>query len=600
MGCVPMAVAGDLPEEAEWHDVVVRLVEGNAGFGGGVARMAQASGEARVAVSGRLDGPGSAAMSGATPFEVASVTKAATAATVMLLVERGMLDLDATLADVLPVALIRGWDPKITIRQLLSHTSGLPDYWTDGRKDRAGRNAFLRVFLVGSAREWTPVDVLDFARGMPTKPRGGRFHYSDTNYVLLGLVVERATGQPLHEVFRREIFEPLGMTATWMSFRERARRGPVAHRFEGREDLTVALRQTADWAGGGLISTAEDLERFLRALFSGELISRKSLAEMCQWVPTGEEGIFYGLGLYRVVLDGGRGEWIGHDGHGNAFAYYWPQRGVTVTGTLNQVENDWWPLAEVVVGERETAALETADRSLEGALSVGWDSLYLYRGVSVLGGGGYGDGLQTTTLVLVFPEVGPVVPVLEAAQGFSTGATDYSETSVTVQGDFSLQEFDGSVGYNVSLGSSDGFFQSHELFGRLGRDWECGALTITPSFEGVLGLGPETIDGGGGGRAGCGFLKARVDAVWRACDWLELGGWSEAAINLGYNSRVTDEEELAAFDGLNNVLSGVSVTLWPGGRVSLSAYGAWSRALADFLGTRTDTFVAGGEVTVGF
>ncbi len=600
---VSTLVAGELPDGAEWHSVVSRLVAKNDGHGSGIARLAPASGPALIAVSGRLAGEGSAAMEDGTPFEVASVTKAVTAATVLRLCERGVLGLDWTLERVLPARAIQSWDPQITIRQLLSHTSGLPDYWTDGKLDRQGRNAFLREFLADPSREWAPIEMLDHARAMPARRKGGRFHYSDTNYVLLGLIIERACGRALHDVFRREIFDPLGMKTTWMSFKERAKRTPVSHRYEGAEDLTVAVRQTADWAGGGLISTAGDLEMFLRGLFSGALVSPASLAEMCRWVPVGEDGISYGLGLYRVELDEGQGELIGHDGHGNAFAYFWPQRGIALTGTLNQYDNDWWPLAESMTGGEPAfdSGMETPVGTLEGALSAGWDSLYLYRGVNVLGGSGYGSGIQTTTLALALPEAGPISPSLEVSQAFSTGSIDYSETSITLEGDFSLGDFDGSLGYNVSLGSSDGFFQSHELVGRFARGFELGPVSVTPSFEGVLGLGPETVDGGGGGRAGCGYLAARIDAAWLAPGGLlELGAWTEAAVNLGYNSRETADGELQAFDGWNNVVSGVAVTLWPAGKVSLSAYGAWSHALADFSETQTDTFFGGGQVTVGF
>lgn len=348
---IPAVFGGNFPTEAECQGVLSQLVKKNHGRGGGIARLAPALSPARVAVSGRLAGGGSALIAPGTPFEVASVTKAVTAAAVLRLSERGLLGLDWTLGQVLPADVIQGWNPNITIRQLLSHTSGLPDYWTDGPADDAGQNAFLRAFLANPSRRWTPIEMLDYAREIPAEPPGSPFHYSDTNYVLLGLAIEHAADRPLHVVFRKEIFEPLGMNATWMSFKQKPRRSPIAHRYEGAEDLTVQLRQTADWAGGGLISTAEDLEKFLRGLFSGKLISGDLLSEMYDWVPVGEPGVSYGLGLFCVKLNGGLGELIGHDGHGNAFAYYWPQRRTTLTGTLNQYDNDWWPLAEVMIGD---------------------------------------------------------------------------------------------------------------------------------------------------------------------------------------------------------------------------------------------------------
>jgi len=167
----------------------------------------------------------------------------------------------------------------------------------------------------------------------------------------LGLLIEEITGKELHRVYRQWLLEPLGMVDTYLSYREL----PVSpylesHRYEGRHDMYGKIHQSADWAGGGLVSSTYDLERFLEALFQGEIFSEPdTLAKMMNWVPTGSPDVHYGLGLFRIVLDYGLGELWGHDGYGNAWMYYWPEEEITLVGTLNQALNNWWRLAMTAV-----------------------------------------------------------------------------------------------------------------------------------------------------------------------------------------------------------------------------------------------------------
>lgn len=293
--------------------------------------------------SGNVAGPGSASITPQTPFEMASITKTVVAAACVRLAGQGKLSLDAGLEELVPDAVAFGYPPKVTLRQLLGHRSGLPDYWADRTP-----NPFLKAFLAEPSRFWPPTEILRLASGLRREAPGRRFLYADTNYVLAALAIERATGEKLHVALRRLIFQPLGMSHTYMSYRE-PRRGPApSHRFEGREDLHAVPRQSADWGGGGLVSTAGDLEKLLRGL-ADQRLPDLNLREMQDWQSTGKPAISHGLGLYRIQLDDGLGELWGHDGHGNAFAYYWPQRKTTFTGTLNQTENDWWPLVEAAL-----------------------------------------------------------------------------------------------------------------------------------------------------------------------------------------------------------------------------------------------------------
>ncbi|MFZ4779681.1 MAG: serine hydrolase domain-containing protein [Terrimicrobiaceae bacterium] len=384
----------------EMPGLLKRIITKNHGYGGGVIRISDRRGLIWEGAAGLVAGPDSATMETDTPFEIASVTKMVTAATVLKFVETGKIRLDARLADCLDRDQAKGFE-AVTIRQLLTHTSGLPDYWSDGSR----RKGFLQAFLAEPRRTWRPPEILAYAREMRRGIPGKRFSYSDTNYVLLGLVIERAAKAPLHQAFREMIFAPLGMNDTWMSYREKARGPELSHRFEGVEDLHAVPRQSADWAGGGLVSTTRDLEKLLRGMVSGGLFKNADTLDiMREAVPTGEDGITYGKGIYRVELDRGQGELWGHDGHGNAFAYYWPERGLFFTGTLNQTRNDWWPLVEPFLVDPRTGIRSGAEsRTFSAGISTGWDSLYMFRGVNALrGGSAYGSGIGWTAVNLAW------------------------------------------------------------------------------------------------------------------------------------------------------------------------------------------------------
>jgi D-alanyl-D-alanine carboxypeptidase len=160
-------------------------------------------------------GPGDA-------FRAASVTKSMTAAVAIRLAHEGRLALDAPLAGQLAPELIDRWRalaalPRTTPRQLLAHTSGLPNYFTD--------QAFAVRLRKNPGRAWSPADLVDHAAayGTPRFPPGQGFEYCDTGYVVPGILVEQATGQPLHEVYRELILDPAVMDTTWLEGYEPAR-----------------------------------------------------------------------------------------------------------------------------------------------------------------------------------------------------------------------------------------------------------------------------------------------------------------------------------------------------------------------------------------
>jgi len=284
-------------------------------------------------------------------FVINSVAKMMTATIVLQLVEAGRLGLDDPIARYLPDSLIAGlhvfqgqeYSQSITVRHLLSHTSGIIDDWRCA-------DFFDRV-AADSARRWTPEETVRFVKDRcpPEFKPGDGFHYSDTGYNVIGLLLENLTGRPLHELYRTMLLYPLAMDHTYRPAYEAARPSLPGRRPSERylDDLECTLWpsvMTADWAGGGLVSTAEDLTRFLRAFVRNEIFEDPSTRdEMFAWV---ESGPFhnYGLGISRVLFDrsenpmhAGLGEIWGHAGSSHVFMFYWPREDVTIVGTLNQL-----------------------------------------------------------------------------------------------------------------------------------------------------------------------------------------------------------------------------------------------------------------------
>jgi D-alanyl-D-alanine carboxypeptidase len=253
-------------------------------------------------------------------FRIGSVTKTFIATMVLQLVAEGKLGLDDTVEQVLPGKL-RGGD-GITVRQLLQQTSGLHDYFDDPR--------IVRPFSNGNVRyAWTPDRLLAIANGLkPNFAPGAKWEYSNTNYLLLGHIVEAVTGKPLASELKRRVFDPAGLRATTFdtqpTIKGRHMHGyfPVNKRLT---DLSV-LSPTAAWAAGAIVSTADDVARFYRALLGGRLLRADVLREMESTVPMGIPSNAYGLGLWRtgtMVLSrtpfacgaawGHNGDWIGYN-----------------------------------------------------------------------------------------------------------------------------------------------------------------------------------------------------------------------------------------------------------------------------------------------
>ncbi|MGN9783168.1 serine hydrolase domain-containing protein [Nonomuraea sp. ZG12] len=242
-------------------------------------------------------------------FRIGSVTKTFVATVVLQLVDEGKVRLDDPVDRHLP-GLVPGGE-QITVRALLNHTSHLYDYMSEPGYSTNRWRGDARF------RSYRPRELLKvaFAKKLPDD---GRWHYSNTNYVVLGLLVEKVTGRAYGEEVRRRILRPLGLRHTVVPGDRAGLPSPHAKGYEPMPRLVDATRMnpSLDWAAGEMISTTADLERFMSALLDGKLTSAASLRAMRTTVDT-KVGFGYGLGLQAYPLPCGKvwghsGELIGY------------------------------------------------------------------------------------------------------------------------------------------------------------------------------------------------------------------------------------------------------------------------------------------------
>jgi len=238
-------------------------------------------------------------------YRVGSVTKTLISTLALQLVEQGKLDLDATVADYLAQLLPTG--DEITIRQLLNHTSGLFSFNYDRK--------FVRQLLQGDS--FRPRELIAYStRHDVLFPPGTDWSYSNTNYIVVGLLVRTVGGEKVKSQLADRILRPLGLTATTLPMRDTGFDARHAHGYVGRRggglwDVTLEFSPTWIWAAGAVISNTSDLATFYRGLLAGDLLEPESLDEMKTTVSAGP-GVGYGLGILSLNLPCGTA-W-GHDG----------------------------------------------------------------------------------------------------------------------------------------------------------------------------------------------------------------------------------------------------------------------------------------------
>jgi D-alanyl-D-alanine carboxypeptidase len=261
-----------------------------------------------------------------TPLEITdrhriySITKTFTAIVTLQLVDEGVLSLDDTVAmwlDTPAVTRIPNVD-DVTLRQLLVHTSGIYDF-----ADDTDSSFWMDAFL-GPDADWTKVwtmdELLAYADGASHAPYfapGEGYHYSNTNYILIGLMIEQATGQTYGAELKARILEPLALADTFLAEGASLPDGVVDAYYPPGDGTLVSVGESNlawAWAFGGMVSTLPDLSRFAQAVFGGELLSAASLKTMFSFMPSDKPGKTEGMGVYKI--ESPSGELIGMDGAG--------------------------------------------------------------------------------------------------------------------------------------------------------------------------------------------------------------------------------------------------------------------------------------------
>lgn len=267
-------------------------------------------------------------------FRIGSITKTFTATLVLQLADEGLLGLDDPLD--MYVSGVPGGE-EITVRQLCDNTSGLFNYGDD-----EGLAAALEE---DPHRVWSPRELVDIAvNNPPYFAPGEAWAYSNTNFILLGMIVEEVTGNDLSAELEGRITGPLGLTDTYLADGP-GMEGEYSHGYEyaseeGGElvDRTDYLDPSIVWSAGAMISNLEDLEVWTGALARGELLSEAAHEEQLDWVDIPEEGEVdtrYGCGV--LYIDG----LIGHDGRQpgyDAAIFYYPPRDTIMVALLNKAE----------------------------------------------------------------------------------------------------------------------------------------------------------------------------------------------------------------------------------------------------------------------
>ena len=283
---------------------------------------------------------------------IGSNTKTFVAVVILQLVQEGKITLDEPIETYLPGLLHgEGIDgAKITVRQLLQHTSGLPEY-TDtvpGETD---------IFQIRD-NYYSTRDLLDVALSKPAAfEPGSQFKYTNTNYIVLSLLAEKVTHRPLAEQITKRITEPLGLNHTYYpNPGEEEIRGTHPHGYHrnSQGELEDITRKDPSEAGGAgaMISTPSELGTFIQATFNGTLLNQDSIAEMKKTVDTGRPNRGYGLGIFSMSLSCGGEAW----GHTGGFPGYTTQNMVGPDGTSVTIAST--ALLQAIVDPSDTAAVQ--------------------------------------------------------------------------------------------------------------------------------------------------------------------------------------------------------------------------------------------------
>ncbi|WP_273565678.1 serine hydrolase domain-containing protein [Maribacter halichondriae] len=283
-------------------------------------------------------------------YFIASTTKLFVTAIILNLRSKNIISFDDRISAYLTDDILNGlhtlngtdYSSGLTIKNLLAHTSGIPDYFQ--QKDGNGKS-LEKELVNGNDRSWSFEEAIALSKTLkplfiPDQKR--KAHYSDTNFQLLGRIIENSTQISLSDNFEELIFKPLHLTKTYL-YQDNNDKTPKVLFYKNRE-LIIPKAMSSFGADGGVVSTSKELLQFIEAFFSGGFFPAAYISELQVW-----NNIFFplqsGIGIQRFKLPwifnpfGNSPELIGHSGLSGALAFYNPKNEIFISGTVNQVAN---------------------------------------------------------------------------------------------------------------------------------------------------------------------------------------------------------------------------------------------------------------------
>ncbi|MFD9336861.1 serine hydrolase domain-containing protein [Streptomyces sp. NPDC060028] len=314
------------PAVAAKLDAAVRQVMREARVPGVIVGLWAPGKGSYVRAFGVADKTTGAPMATDLDMRIGSETKTFTVTALLRLVDQGKVGLDDTIGTY--VTGVPNGD-RITLRELAGMRSGLFNYSED--------DAFNAALDTGAERPFTPQQLLDYSFKHPVQfPPGQKFEYSNTNLILIGLVLEKITGRPLHEVIEQDVLKPAGLHHTLFptgaEFPEPHAHGYTDQSTSGKIVDATGWNPSWGWAAGAIISDLQDLRSWARTLATGTLLTPATQAERLKTTPIGIPGAGYGLGIFDVQ------GWIGHNGSlpgYESLTVYLPQAQATLVVLLN-------------------------------------------------------------------------------------------------------------------------------------------------------------------------------------------------------------------------------------------------------------------------
>ncbi|MFJ9591366.1 serine hydrolase domain-containing protein [Streptomyces virginiae] len=314
------------PAVALQLDAAVRQVMREAGVPGVIVGLWAPGKGSYVKAFGVADKATGAPMRTDFNTRIGSQTKTFTVTALLQLVDQGKVGLDDPIGDYIP-GVPNG--DRITLRELAGMRSGLFNYSEDP--------AFDKALTTDPDRRFTPQELLDYSFKHPVQfAPNAQFQYSNTNLVLLGLVIERVTGRPLADVIDKDVVEPAGLNRTFFptgaEFPRPHAQGYTDQTASGKVEVSTDWDPSWAWAAGAMISDLQNLRSWARTLATGTLLTPETQAQRLKTTSVGIPGAGYGLGLFDVQ------GWIGHNGSlpgYESLGVYLPQAQATMVVILN-------------------------------------------------------------------------------------------------------------------------------------------------------------------------------------------------------------------------------------------------------------------------